>query len=486
MGTLRTMRTIRNRIAALCRPAGACLTLALAAAVAAWAPPALADVTEVKVSSAPVSGDTYRLGETIRFTVTFDEAVTVTGATTLAIDMDPADWGTKYASYEAGSGTRTLTFAHTVTNPNFSTQGIAVLGNSLRLNGGGIASAASGTNAALAYDGLGHDADHKVNWQLAPGAPSVEAEAPAAEAPVEEQVSVDAVPPAQPPTSLSATTPSSISVLSGAPASLPGGGWNLNLNTVVPGFGPNVIVKARTANTKTVTLRATGGTCCVGYADGVYNVRISDVWLTYPDDAGNSDMAVHIKTTRGLVRYTGDFFGADNGSGTKGIVLWAKADIEHRGGDFADQDFFTTEAYLQAPGAAVQPTGTSGTNAIWSGKVIAFDSAADFILPRGHVIGGDAEVKVNFASSPTVDVTLDNFKHGMGLGILIPDQTWTGLALDSGGFSDDSGSREIKGTFRNEGSTPGTNANTVGGVFDVKGMMKGGFVATYDGLGFYR
>ena len=53
-----------------------------------------------------------------------------------------------------------------MTNRNLSTQGIAVLKNSLRLNGGAIASAANGSGAALAHAGLGHDAGHRVDWTL--------------------------------------------------------------------------------------------------------------------------------------------------------------------------------------------------------------------------------------------------------------------------------------------------------------------------------
>ena len=51
--------------------------------------------------------------------------------------------------------------------PNTSPPGIAVLANTLELNGGTIRSA-SGTDAKLAHAGLGHDAKHKVNWRLAP------------------------------------------------------------------------------------------------------------------------------------------------------------------------------------------------------------------------------------------------------------------------------------------------------------------------------
>ncbi|MCY3693065.1 MAG: SwmB domain-containing protein [Chloroflexi bacterium] len=129
-----------------------------------------ASVTGVSVSSSPTSGDTYRLGETIRVTLTFTELqvdVDTTGGTPrLKIDMDPAEWGEKWASYESGSGTHSLTFSHTVVEPNISTQGIAVLENSLELNGGTIQS--DGADADLAHTGLAHDPSHKVDWQTEP------------------------------------------------------------------------------------------------------------------------------------------------------------------------------------------------------------------------------------------------------------------------------------------------------------------------------
>ena len=125
-------------------------------------PPA---VTGVSVVSSPASGDTYLLGETIRVQVAFDRAVAVTGSPGLKIDMDPAHWGTKRAAYAGGGGTSSLTFAHKVVEPNYSTQGIAVLANSLALNGGTIKSAATPADAVLGHTGLGHDFGHKVDWR---------------------------------------------------------------------------------------------------------------------------------------------------------------------------------------------------------------------------------------------------------------------------------------------------------------------------------
>ena len=136
-------------------------------------PPAtISTVTDVAVSSDAGDDDTYLLGETIRITLTFSETVNVTGAPQLKIDMDPEEWGEKWASYDSGSGTASLTFAHTVVEPNLSTQGIAVLANTLELNGGTIKSATSQTDADLSHTGLAHDANHKVNWRRSPGQPN--------------------------------------------------------------------------------------------------------------------------------------------------------------------------------------------------------------------------------------------------------------------------------------------------------------------------
>ena len=138
------------------------LTSSATAAVAAATPP---DSSGVAVTSSPASGDTYGLGETIQVTLTFSEAVDVTGMPRLKIDMDPADWGEKWATYESGSGTTSLTFTHEVVQPNESTQGIAVLADTLELNGGTIKSTTTEADADLAHDGLAHDANHKVDWQ---------------------------------------------------------------------------------------------------------------------------------------------------------------------------------------------------------------------------------------------------------------------------------------------------------------------------------
>jgi len=122
-------------------------------------------VTSVVVSSTPAADQTYALGDKVRIRLTFSELVVVTGTPRLKIDMDPAHWGQKWATYNSGSGAAYLDFIHEVVEPNFSTQGIAVLANTLQLNGGAIRSVGSGQDADLAHEGLAHNASHKVDWQ---------------------------------------------------------------------------------------------------------------------------------------------------------------------------------------------------------------------------------------------------------------------------------------------------------------------------------
>ena len=136
-------------------------------------------VTGVEVVSDAGGDDTYGLGETIRVRLTFSEAVNVTGAPRLSIDMDPAEWGEKRAVYEGGGGAAELTFVYEVVEPNVSTEGIAVLADTLELSGGTIRSAATGTDAALGHPGLAHDPAHKVDSgraanRPATGAPVIE------------------------------------------------------------------------------------------------------------------------------------------------------------------------------------------------------------------------------------------------------------------------------------------------------------------------
>ncbi|MYI68117.1 MAG: hypothetical protein F4103_04975, partial [Boseongicola sp. SB0673_bin_14] len=121
-------------------------------------------MTGVAVSSKAGADKTYGLGDTIRVRVSFGEPVDVTGSPRLKIKMDPR-WGEFWATYESGGGTAALTFAYEVAEPNTAPSGIAVLANTLELDGGRIR--AGGADARLAHPGLVHDPAHKVDWRPA-------------------------------------------------------------------------------------------------------------------------------------------------------------------------------------------------------------------------------------------------------------------------------------------------------------------------------
>ena len=123
-------------------------------------------VTGVELVSNAGSDRTYGLGEEIRVRLTYSEAVTVTGTPRLQIKMDP-NFGEKWADYASGSGTKTLQFAYTVVSVNRSPGGIAVLQDTLELNGGTIKFTGE-TDAPLAHAGLAHDPNHQVDGSSTP------------------------------------------------------------------------------------------------------------------------------------------------------------------------------------------------------------------------------------------------------------------------------------------------------------------------------
>lgn len=84
-------------------------------------------ITEVAVTSTPARGDTYRSGENIDITLTFDMAVDVAGDAWLTLRVGAGDHHTpREARYLRGSGTRHLVFRYLVQPSDSDPDGIAV------------------------------------------------------------------------------------------------------------------------------------------------------------------------------------------------------------------------------------------------------------------------------------------------------------------------------------------------------------------------
>ncbi len=96
------------------------------------------------VSSSTANG-TYKAGDTIAITVSFDEAVTVTGTPQLTLETGSID---RVVNYASGSGTDTLTFNYTVQAGDTSADLDYLGSGALSLNGGSIRDSA-GNDATL-------------------------------------------------------------------------------------------------------------------------------------------------------------------------------------------------------------------------------------------------------------------------------------------------------------------------------------------------
>lgn len=98
-------------------------------------------VTSVSVPS----NGTYKIGDALDFTVTFDSDVIVTGTPRIPVTLNTG--GTVYASYVSGSNSKNLVFRYTVASGNLDANGIT-LGSAISLNSGTIKNS-SGDDAEL-------------------------------------------------------------------------------------------------------------------------------------------------------------------------------------------------------------------------------------------------------------------------------------------------------------------------------------------------
>ena len=120
-------------------------------------------VSSVDVTSDPGGDDTYAIGDTIQVTVTFDQAVTVTGAPRIELRVGGGeDEHLKWADYLTGTGAAILQFTYVVLAGDFDDNGIDIAADQLELNGGTIQSS-GGTDANLDYPDQGTQSGHKVD-----------------------------------------------------------------------------------------------------------------------------------------------------------------------------------------------------------------------------------------------------------------------------------------------------------------------------------
>ena len=120
------------------------------------------------ITSDPGDDKTYGFGDTISIRIMDTDAsgahYIVTGTPQIKIKMDPR-YGEKIANYKNPNTTTYLQFDYVVKEPNFSPKGIAIIGDSLNLNGGTVRRGTSNQNS-IAFPHVLHDPNHKVDWRL--------------------------------------------------------------------------------------------------------------------------------------------------------------------------------------------------------------------------------------------------------------------------------------------------------------------------------
>ena len=115
--------------------------------------------------------NTFNTDDPVTATVTFDEAVTVTGTPQLTIKVGSAD---KVLDYSSGSGSAALVFTgYTVASGDTDTDGLSIEADKLSLNSGTIKAAADeNPDAVLTHTAVAASASHKVSGVAASMVPA--------------------------------------------------------------------------------------------------------------------------------------------------------------------------------------------------------------------------------------------------------------------------------------------------------------------------
>ena len=122
------------------------------------------------IASSPQSGETYGKGEAVEVSVTFSEAVTVTGQPYVRLGVGERGRRARYS----GADGATLTFAYTVRGNDRDENGVSVPENAVRLNDGTIEDA-DGNAAGLEHPALTDQSGHQVDGsrKAGPNSPPV-------------------------------------------------------------------------------------------------------------------------------------------------------------------------------------------------------------------------------------------------------------------------------------------------------------------------
>ena len=111
----------------------------------------------VSIQSSPTKDNTYKKGEKIRVSVTFDDTVYVTDTPQLALSIGSVK---RNADYTSGSASTILFFEYTIVEGDADTDGVSILSNAIK---GGAIKDNVGNDASLVSTTLATQTTHKVD-----------------------------------------------------------------------------------------------------------------------------------------------------------------------------------------------------------------------------------------------------------------------------------------------------------------------------------
>ena len=126
--------------------------------------PTTPTVSSVAITSDPGMDNTYATGDTITVSLTFSEAVTVTGTPNVVVDIGGQPRNFKYSGDGSQRGAAALQLHRTLVGDR-DADGVSLLVNSLALNGGAIQATDDSTNGTLTHTAMTF-ANHKVETQV--------------------------------------------------------------------------------------------------------------------------------------------------------------------------------------------------------------------------------------------------------------------------------------------------------------------------------
>ena len=125
--------------------------------------PTTPTVSSVAITSDPGMDNTYATGDTVTVSLTFSEAVTITGTPHVVVDIGGQPRNFRYSG--DGASAAAQPFSYTVLVGDADADGVSLQVNSLTLNGGTIQASDDSTNATLAHSAMTF-ANHKVDTQI--------------------------------------------------------------------------------------------------------------------------------------------------------------------------------------------------------------------------------------------------------------------------------------------------------------------------------